>query len=243
MQNLTVKGLVLRQTNYGESDRILTIFTHETGIITAIAKGVRKYKSHRGGAANLFCFGEYELVSGKNMYSLRSAKLINNFYGISESIEKLSLAAYLCDLTEFFVSDTENEPDVLKLILNTLFVIANKNRNLFLIKAVFELKLLSLTGYNIDPFFCIKCHKSEAYTFSSQLGGMLCKDCCTNYHIYSTPVMEAVKYIFTNDTKNIFTFSIGDKYIKELNTLSEQFIFKISEHNFKSLSYFLSLHP
>lgn len=241
MQNITAKGLVLRQTNYGESDRILTIFTQDSGIVTAIAKGARKYKSHQGAAANLFCYAEYNLSAGKNMYTLHGAKLINNFYGISESIEKLSLAAYLCDITEFFVTDSESEPDVLNLILNTLYIIANKNRNLFLIKSVFELKLLSLTGYNINPNICILCNKQETYTFSSKSGGMLCKSCAKSSRVYPTSVIYAVKYIFSNDAKNIFTFTLSNENIKELNTLSEQFIFEISEHNFKSLDYFRSL--
>ncbi len=241
MQILTVKGLVLKQTNYAESDRILKIFTQDAGILTVMAKGARKFKSHQGAACNLFCFGEYNLRPSKNMHILCGSRLLNNFYGISESIEKLSLASYLCDITLFFLTDSAPEPEVLKLLLNTLYIISSKDRNLFLIKAVYELKLLSLIGYNIDTSRCVLCQKEETHTFSAALGGMLCKDCAKNSYVYPPSVIQAVRYIFSGDMNNIFSFKLSDDSLKELNRLSEQFILKISEHSFQSLSYFRSL--
>ena len=238
MDSVTVNGLVIRQVNYGEADRILSIFTEELGIVSVMAKGVRKYKSHQRAAASLFCFGEYTLCPGKNMYSMRGNKLKNSFYAISESIEKLALASYLCEITAFFIPENEPESDVLSLLLNTLYILSAKERNLFLIKAVYEIKLLSLVGYEIDPDSCILCHKREAVAFSPEKSGMLCSDCAKKVPPSPVSSAEAIKYILKNDTKSIFSFSIDDTGLDALCRLSEKFILKISERNFSSLAYF-----
>ena len=67
METINVNGLVIAQTNYGEADRILHIFTDKLGIVSAIAKGARKYKSHQGGASQLLYYSSFTLVGGKGM--------------------------------------------------------------------------------------------------------------------------------------------------------------------------------
>lgn len=241
MESIQAKGLVLRQVNYGEADRILTIFTKEEGIITVMAKGVRKYKSHQRAAASLFCYGEFTLHPGKNMYTMRGNKLINSFYSISQEIEKLALASYLCEITSYFVPEHEKEEDVLSLILNTLYILSEKERDLFLIKAVFELKLLSMVGYEIDADKCICCGSEKTTVFSPIKSGMLCEECALSEPVCPASSSLAVKYILKNDIKNIFSFSIDDNGLKALCKLTEQFILKISERTFSTLAYFHSI--
>lgn len=238
MECIQTKGLVLRQTDYGEADRILTIFTEEKGIIPVIAKGVRKYKSHQRAASSLFCYGEYSLHAGKNMYSMRGCKLIESFYGISSGIEKLALASYLCEITAYFVPEQEIENEVLSLILNTLYILSEKERSLFLIKAVFELKLLSMVGYEIDTSRCVVCGKEQTVCFSPDKGGMLCPDCALSRPPQPKSAAAAIKYILSGDIKNIFSFSIDEAGLLSLSKLAEQFILKISERNFQTLAYF-----
>ena len=241
MEAITVKGLVLKQTNYSEADKILTIFTDDLGIVTVIAKGARKIKSHQRGAASLFCYGEYVLYPGKNMYTMRGAKLINSFYSISESIEKLALASYLCEITAFFIPEEEPCEDVLSLVLNTLYILSEKDRNLLLIKAVFEFKFLSMIGYQIDVDSCINCGKNETVTFSAQKGGMLCSDCSKHETICPASCVKAIKYITLYDTKNIFSFTIDPDGLKALSHLARKFTLSISEYNFPTDEYFYSI--
>ena len=241
MESIQVNGLVLRQVNYGEADRILTVFTKEEGIIPVMAKGVRKYKSHQRAAASLFCYGEFNLHPGKNMYSMRGSKLINSFYSISQSIQKLALASYICEITAYFVPEREKEEDVLSLVLNTLYILSEKERDLFLIKSVFELKLLSMVGYEIDTDRCILCGSENTVVFSPDKSGMLCTDCASSEPACPASAVQALKYILKNDTKNIFSFSLDEAGLKSLSTLSERFVLKISERNFSTLAYFYSI--
>lgn len=242
MEAIITKGFVLRQKNFGEADRILTIFTESCGIVTVMAKGARKYKSHQGSSSSIFCYGEYTLYPGKNMYTLRGASLISSFYSVSENLEKLSLASYLCDITSFFVPEAYPENSVLNFLLNTMYILASKERNLFLIKSVYEIKLLSMTGYEIEVNSCVSCHSTDVRCFSAKKGGLLCRKCAkTDYPEIPNSVITALRYILAYDASKIYSFTLDKSNIKILSELASQFLLHISEKNFKSLEYFLSV--
>ena len=92
--DIRVKAFVLRRTNFGEADRIINFLT-EQGLISAIAKGVRKEKSKLAGAVELFCLSEITLHSGLNnkLCVLTSAKMLEAYSNIVYDLEKLELAS------------------------------------------------------------------------------------------------------------------------------------------------------
>ena len=115
-----VKGLVLRVTNVGESDRLLTIYTEESGIVTAMAKGSRKLKSNTMSATLQFCYSSFILYSKSDKYWIREATLHESFYGIRNSIEGLALAGYIVDVL--------SEVSSLRTLLSILFLAFSGSR-------------------------------------------------------------------------------------------------------------------
>ena len=95
---IVTPGLVLREVKVGESDRIITLLTPKLGVITASAKGSLRLKSKLFSACGLFCYSEFTLVPGRNMYTVREAEVKNVFHGISSSIEGMSLAMYMAEM-------------------------------------------------------------------------------------------------------------------------------------------------
>ena len=98
MEPFVTMGLVLKETRYREADRILTILTPKLGVITAMAANSLRLKSKLFSACGLFCYSEFTLVPGRNMYTVREAEVQNIFHGVSSSIEGVSLAMYLTEL-------------------------------------------------------------------------------------------------------------------------------------------------
>lgn len=245
MQGMVCKGLVIRQTDYAEADRIITIFTEELGIIHAIAKGARKFGSHQGAAARFLCFGQFTLFSGKNMYTLRGAVQIENFYGLGASVEKLALAYYLCELAQIFAAEANPEPEILKLLLNTLYILENKNRPLLLIKTVYDLRLSALAGFEAQTESCIRCKKPCCLThFSATEGGTVCTLCAPHTEQakeISNAARTALTYILCQPSKRIFAFHISEAVLLELSCLAENFVLMRAEKEPNSLSYFKSL--
>ena len=102
MQNdIRTKAIVLRRTNYGESDRILNLLT-ENGLISCIAKGVRKEKSKLAGGIEMFCLSEVTVHSGKNnkLGILTSAKMLEAYQNITLKLDDLELASLVLKKVE-----------------------------------------------------------------------------------------------------------------------------------------------
>ena len=98
MDTIVTPGLVLKETRYKESDRILTILTPELGVISASAQSSLRLKNKLFSACGLFCYSEFVLLPGRNMYTIREAEVRNVFHGISSTIEGMSLAMYMAEM-------------------------------------------------------------------------------------------------------------------------------------------------
>jgi len=253
LETIITDGLVLRQTNYDETHRILTIFTRELGVVSAIARGVRKHKSHQGGAAQFLCYSQFTLCknsSRSDMYALQGASLHDSFYDIGSDIVKLSLANYLCDITAAFAVDHSPEPEILRLLLNTLYILAKKDRPLNLVKAVYELRLMTLAGFGAEVHECIRCQNHEQLSYFSPVqGGAVCA-LCNMVAVFApkeiapmpAPVRAAIDYIGTQDENRIFAFDMPQEQRSSLEALAEAFLLAHADKRFASLDYYRKIY-
>ena len=155
METIVTPGLVLKETRYKESDRILTILTPELGVISASAQSSLRLKSRLFSACGLFCYSEFVLVPGRNMYTVREASVKNVFHGISRSIEATSLAMYLAEMAAALSPTGEEAGRELRLLLNCLYMISENKSDLRVIKAVFELRTMSECGFMPQIVCCL----------------------------------------------------------------------------------------
>ena len=139
MDTIVTPGLVLKETRYKESDRIITLLTPGLGVISASAQSSLRLKSKLFSACGLFCYSEFVLVPGRNMYTVREADVKNVFHGISSSIEGMSLAMYMAEMASALSPTGDEAAKELRLLLNCFYMISEKKADLRVIKAVFEL--------------------------------------------------------------------------------------------------------
>ena len=118
MDTIVTMGLVLRETRYKEADRILTILTPELGVISASAPNSLRLKSKLFSACGLFCYSEFVLVPGRNMYTVREASINTIFHGVSSSIEGMGLAMYLDEMAVSLSPTGTEAGKELRLLLN-----------------------------------------------------------------------------------------------------------------------------
>ncbi|MFR9065604.1 MAG: DNA repair protein RecO [Faecalibacterium prausnitzii] len=181
MEPFVTMGLVLKETRYREADRILTILTPKLGVITAMAANSLRLKSKLFSACGLFCYSEFTLVPGRNMYTVREADVQNIFHGISSSIEGVSLAMYLTELAAALSPTGEEAARELRLVLNSLYMISEHRTDLRVIKAVFELRTMSECGFMPQIVCCRDCgtyDEGDAFYLDAQEGlSALCVLC------------------------------------------------------------------
>lgn len=229
MGYVNYKGLVVREVNTGEADKIITVLTAEEGKISIAAKNARRAKNSLSSGTQLLCFSDYMLFKGKELYNMSSCEVIESNYEIRNDIVKLTYCSHILELIVDNVQEGEPSEKILQLLLNTLYVIAKTDRSLELITRVFEFRFMSLLGYEPHVTSCINCDKTddEKMYFDIDSSGLVCSDCVNRKGrvILLLPgTVKALKYIMCINPQKLYNFSLLDDSIKELSVLSKRYI-------------------
>jgi DNA repair protein RecO (recombination protein O) len=241
MTYMKTPGLVIKETKYGEGNKILTLLTPKYGKIQAGAKGIRSYKSKLAAGCSLFCYTDFILRPGRSgYYYISSAERIHTFSHLSEDIEKLALAAYCSDVIALSVEEGQEATQILRLALNTLVAVDSfdlKDQ----IKPAFELRLMSELGFSPELTRCGHCGRDQNLNkFSIPESSVFCGNC--NYGLpLSHPVLMAMRYITQCPLKQLFSFSMSDRYKTELADLCEGYLVFHLGRRPKSLDFYHSL--
>lgn len=174
------------------------------------------------------CFGEYVLYKGGQGYSMNSCETIEMFYNIRIDLDKLKYATYITKIINDVTTENQNSYKILQLYLNTLYVMANTDKDLELVTAIFKIRLLSIIGYRPEINECKCCKEKEKLThFSFRDSGLKCDACSkqdTGAMEISETTKDAIRYIILADAKKIFSFNISSDSIKELEIVAKIYL-------------------
>ena len=141
MMHTNVRGLVIRTVDIKETDRLITIFTEERGALVALARGARSLKSRKMAATMQFCYSDFVLYEQGDKLWVKEADLIESFFDIRHTIEGLALSNYIAEVLSD-VTVEEEERDLLRLSLNSLYAIANRKYNFNKISIICQIDIL-----------------------------------------------------------------------------------------------------
>ena len=175
----TTEALVIKEMNVGESDRLVTLFTRERGIIKAFASGAKNIKSKKGSATSLLTYGSFTIKQKNESFRIYEATPITMFFGAGSDIEVLALSQYFCELANVFAVDGTQNNELLRLILNSLHFLTKEKRFPSLIKAITELRIAVISGYSPNLIACDGCGKFEDAVMYFKLddGTLYCNAC------------------------------------------------------------------
>lgn len=172
------RGIILRQRDFKDSDKLLSIFTEKQGKITAIAKGVKKAKSSLRASVQPFCHSYLYFNQGKNMDLVTQAKLLD-FYGNSrQDLERALHCYYLMELLDKSLQEHHPLPELYQVLITVMEALNEQGLNPLFIR-YFESQLLVRLGYKPVLKHCVICgHKPAGQIrFSLADGGLLCPAC------------------------------------------------------------------
>ena len=237
---LTAKGLIVREFHIGEADRFVTILTDTLGIIRASVRGARRVNSRSGAATRLLSYAAFSLVKGREKYIVDTAVPERVFFASGGEVEQIALAQYFCEL---FASVSPQEDDAsvyLQLLLNSLHLL-EKGEDRDRIKAVAELRLLSIAGYAPVLSDC-RCGQHRApFAFDPVNGVLTCSQCTSGGIPLSLSVLQAMQHIVTADASRIFSFRLPPDAILQLADVAERFVHCQLSRSFKTLEFYHSL--
>ncbi len=212
----SIKGVVISETPYKESSKILNILTEE-GIIGVISKGCKSLKSPLRVVSNKLTYAEYIIYYHEDSLStLKEGNIINNLTNIKTDLKLISYLIYITDLTKQVI----NEGDKSKIFndyINTVLKI-EEGLNPTILTNILEVKYLDYLGAPINFNSCVKCgNTSDIVTISSIEGGYICKNCYTNEIIYDNKVIKMLKMYYLVDIKTIKELNISENVINSIN--------------------------
>jgi DNA repair protein RecO (recombination protein O) len=211
----------------GDFDKMVTILT-PNGKIGCAAKGARRPKSLLMAGTQFFCFGEYLIFKGNNSYNINSCDTIEIFYNLRTDLDKLNYAVELCKIVDSVTYENQNTYKILQLLLNTLYVISETDKNLDLISSVFKIRLLCLLGFMPKIENCANCHEKEKIAYFSIVDdGFKCINCgkLDKSAISISPTtVDAIRYIIKAPAKKLFSFDLPEESLRELHLISKIYL-------------------
>ena len=219
----SVEGIILSETNYSESSKILNIYTKEHGQIGVMSKGCRNMKSKLRGVSRKFLHGTMHIYYKENgLSTLIGVDVINSFSKILMDLEKISYASLILDLTTQVIKQTDNE-EIFDLLKDTLIKI-EEGLNPQALTNILELKLLNYLGVAPSIDCCTHCgNEKQIVTISSEDGGYICKNCYTNQLLVSDKTIKMIRLYYYVDIKNITKLDVSKEVNYEINRFLDDY--------------------
>jgi len=196
-RSFRLEGVVLRHSDWGEADRLLTVFTREMGKLRLVAKGVRKLRSRKAGHLEPFTQVSLQVSHGRDLPIITQAETVNAYLPLKEDLLLLGYASYVVELLDRFTYEEGENRSLYRLLVDTLTSLAcgdEVERTL----RYYEIRLLDLLGFRPQLFRCARCEREiqpEDQFFSAEDGGVLCPTCGVVTQGARPLSMQALKYL------------------------------------------------
>lgn len=243
---IKTKGLVIKEQNINEKDKLITILTQNQGIINAFVKNANSFKNKNLTSTGTMCYCDFIIYKGKDSYIIDEANMIESFLKLRKDIINLSLAQYFCELAISASCGSAQTKDILRLLLNCIYMLSNKKKDPDIIKSIVEIKLACFAGFAPNLVCCSVCneYQSDPMYFDIKNSQIYCNKCYKkiNNAIKLTPgALAAFRHIVFSKIDKLFNFEINEKSKQTLALVSQSYVLYIFEKNFKTLDFYNSI--
>lgn len=261
MQHESIDGIVVRVRDYGDHDRYLSVLTAERGRITLLAKGGKSLKGPQTAVSQLYTYANFEYYKRGDFNVLKGGSVHDPFYALSTDLDRLDLAAYLCDVACEVSDEGEDATDLLRILLNSLYATARGLYPQEIIKGAFEMRIALLAGYAPDLSACAYCGCADAINayLNVMNGAIICGDCLKKHGNearrsldsyddvreaevllpISPAVLAALRYCTSAPLSRIFSFELKDAAdVSDFARITETYILSHLERGFESLNFY-----
>jgi len=223
---VNTSGIVLREVQYTDTSKILTILTSSEGKLTVSAHGAHRKNSKLAAVTGLLVFSEMTLQKKKDRWTMTEARTVEQFLGLREDIKLLALGAYIAELTEAVADEDSPNPELLPLCLNALYALSENIKAPEYVKPAFELRLMAISGF--EPLLNQEGTQGDGSLVSMEDGVLS----------LSSGALCAADYILSCDAKKLFSFTLSDNALRELSRKTEDYLLAHLDRTFRTLDYY-----
>ena len=241
------KGLVLKQQNIGERDKLVWVLTQSHGILRAFARGAKNIKSPKSAGTGLLSYSDMTFFEGRDSYSIDEAVSLNQFIGLRSDIENMSLAQYFCELCLHLCPTGQEADEHLRLALNSLYLLSEHKKPPLQVKVCFEMRLIALTGYMPDLVMCADCgiYEKPEMVFVPHTGRLYCSDCAEKSGVqgFRLPIaaITALRHTVYADFEKLFSFELKEELLAPLSLASERYIAHMTQKDYPTLQFYKTI--
>lgn len=247
MNEIKVRGLIIREAPMGDKDKRLVMLTREMGKLSVLAKGALSPKSRWGAVSQLFCYGEYRLSRGRTFYYIQEAQLIETFYDIRQSLERLAYGAFMLETAETLCLDGMENQQLMRLLLRGLKALSRAAAGQESPKAcAFIWRALAENGYYPDLASCRSCGRpldslppGGRVWLDSAAGGLICDSCGAGRGsgYLEAGALRALRYILQAPEDKVYAFSVETPVAEQMEETVIRYLTEQTEKEYGSLDF------
>ena len=240
------EAIVLRRIDFGEADRLLTLYSREFGKIKAVAKGTRKPQARKTGHVELFMRSNFMFAKGKNIDIVTQAELVEPYLAMRDDLVRTTYAAYAAELIDGLTAEADRDLAKYDLLSQALGWLAESD-NFLLAARYYELRLLGLAGFQPQLFHCVSCHEpieQQDQFFSAELGGVLCPACQAadrRAQPISGSAVKILRHLQTHQWSHVKELRLRAKVQRDLEGVMHYYLRHILERNLRSADFLYRL--
>lgn len=231
------EGIVIRTVDYGETNKIITLFTRDSGKIALFASGAKKTRSRLSAVTQLFTYGHFMCFMGKGLGSIRQGEVIDTFRDLRTDLYRTAYASYIAELLDKLTDEKAPIPSLFELLHQT-FRYIDEEVDPEVMAFIFEAKMLSVAGIRPELNRCQNCKRTEGlFVFSVREGGLLCAKCKTidPYHFpLSETAVKLLRLFVQIDLNRLGKVSLKPETKRELETVLSAYFEEYSGVKLKS---------
>ncbi|WP_462412253.1 DNA repair protein RecO [Neobacillus sp. Marseille-QA0830] len=238
------EGIVIRTTDYGETNKIVTIYTREWGKIGAMARGAKKPNSRLSSISRLFTHGDFLVQRSSGLGSLQQGEIITSLRSITEDLFLTAYASYIVELTDKCTEEKKPNPFHFELLYQTLNYL-NEGYDPDVLKNIYEMKMLNVMGLYPTLNQCSVCGSTDGhFSFSIREGGFICHRCLDKdpYHFKITPAtVKLLRLFYYMDLSRLGNISVKDETKAELKQVISAYYEEYSGLHLKTKKFLDSM--
>lgn len=240
-------GLIIKEQNIGEQDKLVYALTKSNGIIKAFVKGAKNIKNQKCASTSLLAYSRLTVYKSRDTYTIGEARSIRIFSKLRSDVKKMCLAQYFCELALTICPREQKSDAFLSLILNSLYLLSEDKRSADLIKPCLEMRMASMAGYMPDLRMCSECgeYSADVMYFLPRIGTIECGACRTKISERAIPLnvatLTALRHTIYADDDKLFSFALPQNDLDVLNEASERYLKYRFEKDFKTLTFYKTI--
>ncbi|MHB1416675.1 MAG: DNA repair protein RecO [Chloroflexota bacterium] len=245
MRNLRLyrtEAVILKRADFGETDRLITVYTPQLGKLRLLAKGIRRPTSKMAGHLELFTQSQLLIAKGRNLDLVTQCETINSFLALREELLRTTYAHYVAELVERLTPEhLENYP-LYSLLLATLGRVATDRQPEMALR-FYEMQMLEHLGYRPQLLRCLHCDKElepVVNYFTPAAGGAVCPACGEadpSARPLSVNALKVLRLLQSGNYTAASRLRLDDELRRELEGHMRHALQHLLERDVKSLTF------